>query len=266
MRNDLAQLLVETPRRNGGETYRWHRHTANHGDLETTPTKEGIRRPYRERKEFGEYFAPLKGFLRKNCGRPWDKVFSELSASLHGGGTVVQHTKMHLLNDFVVLNPVWHGDVPHSPPHQNYGNQSRPLDGDYYVDRQGILRWAPRLPRRRYKRTPPARVAIDERSAYYKIGADWFRVWLKPLPMPESGTPPIFDVILKKWVRAIGRTDWFSKHHGGPDVLLYEWRVDRESSTGALFSAHGQAVVAYQKEQVSSRTIRREKLNERLPR
>src|SRR5215467_5466782 len=123
MRKDMAQMLVERPRLHRGELYRVHRRRLNR-DPDSGGTTQGMRRPYIERKHFNEYFAPIVGFLRKNCGRPWDKVFSELGKSLTGGGTVIQHVKVHVLRDFVTLKPVWYGGVPCYP-------------ADRYPDRNG---------------------------------------------------------------------------------------------------------------------------------
>ena len=177
MRKDMAQLLVEHPRHNAGELYRQHRRTLNR-DLDA-PTKQGMRRPYFDRKEFGEYFAPIMGYLRKNCGRPWNKVFSELTESLSGGGAVVDHVKLHVLRDFVTLEPVWQDGKPYYPFHSFYSGRKTlvPITSKYnngfYVDQRGILKRA-RAVARRYK--PKPQLPINENTVYHKIDGAWFRV------------------------------------------------------------------------------------------
>jgi len=225
MRKDMAQLLVETPRFNAGELYREHRRRANRNP-EEAPAKQGMRRPYVERKHFGEYFAPLVGFLRKNVGRPWDAVFSELSTSLSGGGTVVDHVKTHVLRDFVILNPQWHNGVACYPPGRGLNFRDDPLpistrnnDG-FYVDQRGILRRA-KAARRKSRKPSPIGITIDEHSAYYKIDAVWYRVWLKSLASPGPDQPPLYDLVLKRWVRC---------NHYPPTRYQpqdeYRWEVD----------------------------------------
>jgi hypothetical protein len=264
MRNDMAQLLVEHPRHKAGELYREHRRRANR-EPEEAPLKQGMRRPYFERKQFGEFFAPVKGYLRKSVGRPWDKVFSELSASLHGGGAVVDHVKIHVLRDFVILQPAWHDGVACYPPHSFSGFRSKPtpivrrFNDGLYVDRQGILRQAPVEPSRKPRKSKPIGIVIDTHSAYYKIDAVWYRVWFKPLPAAGPDMVPMYDLVLKSWVRC--------KHYPPTKYQttdLYRWEVDKGHGLWELSEAHGSDRIAYRREQIGSRVIRRERLNERL--
>lgn len=116
MRDDFAKLLVLTGRQGGGETYRLHRAYDKKNDYERAPLKQGMRSPYRERKEFNEYLNPLKRFLYKQVNRPWDNVYSELMSSLHGGNTIMQHVKQHLFQ-YVERNVFYVGNVPHQRLH-----------------------------------------------------------------------------------------------------------------------------------------------------
>jgi len=263
MRKDMAQLLVEHPRHNAGELYREHRRRANR-EPEEAPTKQGLRRPYFERKNFGEYFAPVKGYLRKNVGRPWDKVFSELSASLTGGGAVVDHVKLHVLRDFVILEPAWHDGVPCYPPHSFAGWRAKPMpitrrnnDG-FYVDQHGFLRQV-KAQSRKLRKPKPIGLLIDEDTAYYRIDGVWYRVWFKSLPPAGPDLAPLYDLVLKRWVRC--------KHYPPTKYQLhdfYRWEVDRGNWLHDLTDTHGRPRVAHRREQIGSRVIRRERLNERL--
>jgi len=254
MRKDLAQLIVETPRHNSGEFFKTHRRKAKQ-DLDLAPTKQGMRRPYLERKEFGDYLSPLKGFLRKSVGRPWDKVFSELNTALRGGGTIVEHVKVHLLG-YVELHPVFIDGKPHDPPPYYVGPS--PLNNTYYVDQHGILRYAKARARKRQK---PAieHVKIDDSTAFHKIDGLWYRVWTKPLPPADRARPPVYDLVLKKWVRCVEHTP-FSWRRVAEVVVMptYRWQVSGTSGTWGLDSLNR---VAYRKESISTRTIRREGLD-----
>jgi len=274
MRTDMAQLLVETPRHNPGERYREHRRKANR-DLDSAPTKQGMSRPYFDRKEFGEYFVPLKGFLRKNVGRPWDKVFSELNSALRGGGTVIDHTRLHLFRDFVVLKPHWiDGKAYHPPPWYSQGPTTF-KKGEFYVDLHGILREG-RRHRERYRHPKPGSsiVRIDEHSAYIKLDGVWYRVWLRSLPMTpvrvDLGVgaapklPVLHDIALKK--RILCRPNkpfrWPTKQAAEqPEVTTYQWHVEGQHGVWALENFYGKLQYAYRKESISTRTIRREGLD-----
>jgi hypothetical protein len=48
--------------------------------------------------------APLRRFLKRQVGRPWDKVYSEIAAHLRADNTVRQHVRDHLRN-FVAVKP-----------------------------------------------------------------------------------------------------------------------------------------------------------------
>lgn len=54
-------------------------------------------------KCLNENLAPLKRYLHKQVGRPWNKVYSEISQHLDTGSTVKQHVRDHL-SDFIMVN------------------------------------------------------------------------------------------------------------------------------------------------------------------
>jgi hypothetical protein len=102
MRKDMARVIVERPRikpfncRKGRQKSR--------DDL---PSHEGMRRAHAQRgdrKELNENLAPLRRYLEKQVGRPWDKVYSEIAECLRVDSTVQQHVRDHL-HDFVAIKP-----------------------------------------------------------------------------------------------------------------------------------------------------------------
>ena len=119
MRWDMFKIIVERPRRYGPGG--WTRGRP-HRDVENAPSHEGIRRRYSdyERKELNENLAPLRRYLVRQVGRPWNKVFGEICQHLRNDNTVQEHVRLHL-DDFV----------------STQGRDTRLL----YVDRRtGILR------------------------------------------------------------------------------------------------------------------------------
>src|SRR5437667_1245617 len=112
MRDDMAQVIVERPRVPDGGTRKGRARP-----LEDLPSHQGMRRPHRlagNWKQLNENLSPLRRYLEKQVGRPWNKVYSEIAARLRVTSTVQQHVRDHL-RDFVALHPhlptsgqLWH--------------------------------------------------------------------------------------------------------------------------------------------------------------
>ena len=89
----MHKVIVEEPRHGGGRNKNKRR--ANLPD-ELLPKKEGIRRPYSNRKMFGEHLGPLKRWLRSNVGRHWNDVYSEASRVITADNPVRAHIRVHM--------------------------------------------------------------------------------------------------------------------------------------------------------------------------
>jgi hypothetical protein len=107
MRKDLQKLLCEQERRGSSRSFKEVRRdkslneAANDDDF--SAGCEGMRKRYMvrgNRKEFSENFAPLWGIIRKNVGRKWDDVYSELCEVFDMRNHVNAHILVHLW-DFV---------------------------------------------------------------------------------------------------------------------------------------------------------------------
>lgn len=206
MRKDMAKMLVETHRSTAAVTYKDTRKRGNDSrGFENAPKREKMKGRYGyDTKEFGENFPPLVGFLRKNVGRKWDDVYSELCASLKGGGTVIAHTKLHLFRDFLIEKPYWIDGKPHNTPEWSWKGPT-PLSADQpYVDQKGFLRITPqnkKRPRNTYWDVDN-RVIVDKNKQYRKVNGVWFEILLKKLPRSPLETGLIYyDVFLKREIR-----------------------------------------------------------------
>src|ERR1043166_2495176 len=95
---DMAKVIVEGSRHggDGGKSVPvkgWYKNAG----LDDLPAKEGIRRPYGfSRKELNENIEPLRRYLRRQVGRPWNDVYSEISQHLRPTNAVQQHVRDHL--------------------------------------------------------------------------------------------------------------------------------------------------------------------------
>jgi hypothetical protein len=99
-------------------------------------------------KSFTDVIGPLEGFLRKNCGRPWGNVCSEISAVLPAaGGVSLSHARDHLFEMVEEHTQIIDGEVCDSngtPIARSWRHRQ------FYVDTRGVLRQM--SPRRSYKR------------------------------------------------------------------------------------------------------------------
>lgn len=190
MRDDMARVIVERPRvavrgpRKGRER-----------PLDALPQKQGLRRFQREHgghKSLNENLAPLRRYLAKQVGRPWDKVYADVSARLRADNVVQQHVRDHL-KDFVAVKPR-RGIYPGIGwPRRSAGLWHQPL----YVDpNDGILKRTDRLPeekarrRREAGRQPPPveRIAIAPDRELRRLDGIWYAITLAPLPAPAYAT------------------------------------------------------------------------------
>ena len=261
MRDDMAKKLVgDTHRTTPRETYKTKRRTQKQKirDPESLPKREGMKKQYGyDLKMFGEFFPPLIGYLRKNVGRPWDKVFSDLAKSLKGGGTVIDHVYVHLWQ-FVERNPKWIDGWPHGAELRYQGEHSPLLKGDLYVDRHGILREVKKHKPRPKGKMVDKRVVISELEQYRRIKGVWYHVWFKKVP--ETGTKGqiLRDVLLNE--NLYWKSNW-----SGREAWHLGWRV----GLWGLDNVHGQigkapnkrSIYAVRMFQIGKREIKQAGLN-----
>lgn len=148
MRSDMAKIIVERPRHDhAGARWRPGRTRALTDD-DGAPIAAVAREPARQRpiktKDLNENLAPLRRYLERQIGRPWNKVQGEIAAHLAPASTVQQHVRDHV-EDFVATRTRMQDGVVMASAHR-FGGE-RALDVDYrefYVHpRTGLLRRNP---------------------------------------------------------------------------------------------------------------------------
>src|SRR5258708_10574361 len=100
MRKDMAKVIVERPRRGGdGRVNRrpipW----------EDAPKQESVGRSHvltGRDKSLSDNLAPLRRYLERQVGRPWNKVYSEICAKLRRDSPLQRHLLSHI-EDFVAI-------------------------------------------------------------------------------------------------------------------------------------------------------------------
>jgi hypothetical protein len=189
MRADMSRVIVERPRCGGIDR------RGRALPFDDLPQHEGMRRPHSlagDRKGFNETLAPLRRYLERQIGRPWGKVYSEITTHLRADNTVQQHVRDHL-RDFVAVKPRRQYGSYFTHPDGQRERFSRLWHQPLYVDeKDGILKRTDRLPeekaRRRARRNPPPRpvdcVALAADRELRRIEGFWYELRLAPMPDP----------------------------------------------------------------------------------
>ena len=188
MRHDIAKLIVERPRTGAGgqlsKQYRrevmWSR-LVQEGREEDSPPRESIRRKWGwDRKEFSDYLAPVKGFLRKSVGRPWDDVWSEIDSHLSVASTTQRHVLGHV-EDYVEMNAVEQADGSITD-YRGYPLSTFRGLSLYVCPSSGILKKGPEQVKFRYK----LRVDVPI-VRFHRISGIWFEITFSKLPVVGDG-------------------------------------------------------------------------------
>lgn len=89
-------------------------------------------------KEFSDLLGPLRKYLRKQVGRPWNTIYSELSATLDKRSLSGRHIWGHILSDIEVHCYMGiDGKVYSRKPYQSW-----PVDGLFVHPTTGLVCWA----------------------------------------------------------------------------------------------------------------------------
>jgi hypothetical protein len=142
MREDMFKVIVERPRGGAGRAVSSRKRLNRDGDL---PTKIGVSRhmglTHAKSKWLSENLAPLKRFIGKQVGRPWNEVYGEIVSTLKSRDPVQQHVLQHLdgyVARRVIIDP--HGSLI-DPERGRRGWRGLPWRQPYYVDpRDGVLK------------------------------------------------------------------------------------------------------------------------------
>ena len=95
MRKDMHKVVIERER--WGSSIRSKKTGGRVRVAEAEDYDGPTRAPARQTDRMStDVLNPLKGFLRKNIGRPWDKVYSELRQGLDARSVTGLHIFQHL--------------------------------------------------------------------------------------------------------------------------------------------------------------------------
>lgn len=197
MRKDMSKVIVERPRQGRAAAGKRPGRTRALVDDDGEPIRavKSVREPKgkaQKTKTLNETLNPLKRYLASNVGRPWNKVYSEISEHLKPTSTVQQHVRDHL-EDFVATKTrMKAGAVMVTPC---FGGERALADHHalYYVHpRTGLLRkndhyqrWDARWRAERLKQeaelTTRMRV-VDAKTQLHLFDGAWWEVKLAKVP------------------------------------------------------------------------------------
>jgi hypothetical protein len=183
MRPDMKKLLCERPRYGG-----WGKRSAastKNKSYEDMPSKQSMSRTRYGTKEFGEFLAPLKRFIKKQVGRKWNDAYSDICEHINGYNPVQTHILEHV--DGYISIKVQRvsttesktGFVSHGGIRPESSSWRHPLRaGDLYVDPDdNIIKVAKNLVKEKPKPPPENklkvmgrnRIAVKDNGIWYTI-------------------------------------------------------------------------------------------------
>ena len=185
MRRSMFKAIVERPRLGGG----YVRKGRPPRELDDHPAHKGMRQPYGyQSKSLNENLSPLRRFLVRQVGRPWDKVYSEICEHLRPDSTVQDHVRLHI-EDFVSTHVAVGEDG--TLEHRGGGRIGRIVTLLYVDPRTGILRLNKAHPRvgGRRRSAPPSgkrypHVVVGPEQELIQVGGIWYWVTFDTVPPP----------------------------------------------------------------------------------
>jgi hypothetical protein len=183
-------------------------------------------------KFLNEHLGPLRRYLDKQVGRPWDKVFSEICAHIDRSNPVQDHVRDHV-GDYVITHVLLIDGVPcigeggwgyGQPLHHQFRYRRW-----YVCPRTGLLRRVKvagrKRPRPPQQEVPPTYIPVGNALQYRFLDGAWHVVTLKPLPDPffyQRARCRAVDVVLNRPVTALTPAE--ARRHYGAAVYAFSTR------------------------------------------
>jgi hypothetical protein len=228
----MAKVVTEAPRRgHGNPSSKWGRRLAkDEYDLDDHGATRAPISPHRQygwnAKEFSDVLGPLRRYLRKQAGRSWDKVWSEIAKTLDSRSLTGQHIFDHIR--WEVEQEAWIGNDGRLYHKRRWGSIEL-VDGLYVHPATGILSYKPERPRGfRGRRFLSARAALGALGIAVSTDQDVRRYRLEGLRVWEHRDSGWFihtyRHVPEQLVRVITRSD-------GREVPIYSVPRNERAAT-----------------------------------
>lgn len=180
MRSDMAKVIVERPRAHSSDRHRAHgyKRREQRTPLDELPKRERMWEHREQTRELNEHLGPLRRYLRKQVGRPWNKVYSEICQHIRLDSAVQSHVRDHV--DQEVEQQVYEKDG--KLYHASGYLRDYPLDQVRYGGERDVLYVHPRtgllcaIHARRYDWPEKPRTEIDlgDGREYRQVDGIWY--------------------------------------------------------------------------------------------
>jgi hypothetical protein len=228
MRKDMSKVVTERPRRGHANKSNKTGRKLTSAEFEKDdvgPARAPVSR-FRQygsdAKDFSDLIGPLRRSLRKNVGRPWNKVKSELSKTLDRTSMSGRHIWSHI--EWEVSEDCFMGEDEKVYARRRWGSPK--VATDLYVHPiTGLLCWKPRKRLRRpILEKPLELIQIDENNALTRIDGIWYH--LGPARQNDAGT----ELVRPK--RQLSRKELAK--HGLTNSAVEGEKPDKQERPGAL--------------------------------
>lgn len=241
MREDISEVLIERPRKGARlkDPKGYHRRLQRI-PLDELPKGEKIKQKWSDcRRSQTDVLGPLEGWLRKQVGRHWDDIYSEIAANMPQNSMAKSHVRDHIFNDFVALaNTIY---IENRRVYEKIAREKQRIEYTSYHSRDrfyvhpetGILCKAPKY-RFRWQQKPKPYKWVDDQTLHYQLDGVWYEIKVKPVDSPK-------------------RPRDFPESH-------YDTTVSRRVKFHELYQLYGKDVVGVSKRQLNKREIRKANL------
>jgi hypothetical protein len=170
MREDMHEVVIERPRYGSrSKSKKWGRRVGEDFEGETFVSSARRRQYGWHAKELSDFLTPLRRYLHKQVGRPWDKVYAEIRKAvpegLHG-----DHLWSHIRHEVRVHCYERDGRVFTVAPY--WGEEE--VSGLYVHPRTGLLSRKRRASKPPIKPRPVNEIALSDSEEFRKIDGVWY--------------------------------------------------------------------------------------------
>jgi hypothetical protein len=199
MREDMGKIITERERRGSslpslktGCSIRWNGFDAEYDHPKRQSASQGRQYGYGEGKEFTDVLGPLRRWVGKQVGRPWNKVYSEICQVIDKRKVTHAHVLDHLYN-WVCRNPfrdtkgVWRerGRAYYTP--------------EFIVHPRTGLLVRPRVKPEDHPKAPIDSVKLTDLSEYRKLNGIWYcMTYRQPTQLERTLRGPYLVVVEKR--------------------------------------------------------------------
>lgn len=228
MRSDMGKVIIDLPRNQHRDKYRdvgsrnWN-HNQRRNPLDESPKREKMSMG-RGTKYFSDRLNPLRKYLEKQVGRPWDEVWSEICKKIPADGKMQIHARNHVWD--LVAKDVFVGDdggvylaSRRTVRIDVVTRQSWRNDRLYICPKTGILKRPVVVPvskkviqakRRKSIRGGDSKHRLQDGRDLFRLNGAWFvrTYYTKKVWHPKT----VWDGNLERYVVVKGEGTWIDRH------------------------------------------------------